>query len=285
VLIAPTLALLIGLGLYPVLRVVWLSFYRWSYFRSAEPERFAGLANWERLFGDAAFLNSLKTTFVFLLLSIPAELVIGLAFALLLNRQLMGRGIIRSLLMLPMMISPVVVALIWKMMYQSPFGPLNAMLQSAGIISTDILWLSQPNTAMAAIVIATVWQWYPFSFLVYLAGLQTIPSEELEAAAIDGASPLATLRYITMPHLASFTLIILLVRLLDGFKTFALVYALTGGGPGNATNLISFHVYRTAFSSFNLGYGSTLAVALMAVILVCGGVVIAIARRSQASSS
>jgi multiple sugar transport system permease protein len=279
-LLAPTLVLLTVISLYPVLRVVWLSFYRWNYTLSPEPQAFTGLGNWSRLLGDETFWGSLRTTVLFLGISLPLELLLGLSLALLLNRTFRARGFVRAVLLLPMMLSPVVVALVWKMMYAAPFGPLNSILHGLGLIEQDVLWLASPATAMFSIVIATVWQWYPFSFLIFTAGLQTIPSEEYEAAAIDGAGQWALLRAIVLPHLAPFTLIILLSRLLDGFKTFAIVYNLTGGGPGDSTNLISFHVYRTAFSSFNLGYGSTLAVGLMLVMLACAALILWLSRRT-----
>jgi multiple sugar transport system permease protein len=278
-LVSPTMLLLAVASLGPVLYVVFLSFQRWFYTRSLAPEAI-GLDNWSRLLGDEVFWTSMRTTLTFLALTLPTELALGLGLALLLNRQLRARNYLRAVLMLPMMISPVVIALIWKMMYAVPFGPLNSILQSLGITKSDILWLGEPSTALFSIVIATVWQWYPFSFLIYTAGLQTIPTEEYEAAAMDGAGQWSMLRAIILPHLAPFTLVILLSRLLDGFKTFAIVFNLTGGGPGDATNLISFQVYRTAFSSFNLGYGSTLAVALMLVMLVCAFFVVWLARRA-----
>ncbi|MDX2006189.1 MAG: sugar ABC transporter permease [Meiothermus sp.] len=282
-LLAPTLLLLVAVSLYPVVRILQLTFYRWNYARSESPEGFVGLRNWERLLSDETFWGSLKTTVVFLGIALPIELAIGLGLALLLNREIRGRGLARALL-LPMMMSPVVIALVWKMMYAVPYGPLNALLKGAGLIEQDLLWLASPGLAMTSIVVATVWQWYPFAFLIFSAGLQTIPKEEYEAAAIDGAGPWALLRHLIIPHLASFLLIILLSRLLDGFKTFAIVYNLTGGGPGDATNLISFHVYRTAFASFNLGYGSTLAVALMIVMLAFAGVVLWMTRRAGGRS-
>ncbi len=279
-LLAPTLALLAVVSLYPVLRVVWLSFQRWNYTLSPEPQAFVGWQNWARLLGDETFWGSLRTTLVFLGVALPLELALGLGLALLLNRTFRARGLVRALLLLPMMLSPVVISVVWKMMYATPFGPLNSLLRAGGLIQEDILWLASPATAMASIVIATVWQWYPFAFLIFTAGLQTIPGEEYEAAAMDGAGGWALFRHVILPHLTPFTLIVLLSRLLDGFKTFAIVYNLTGGGPGDATNLISFHVYRTAFSGFNLGYGSTLAVALMLVMVACAALILWLSKRT-----
>ncbi len=280
-LLTPTLLLLAVISLYPVLRVIWLTFFRWNYITSPEPQAFVWFRNWVRLFEDEAFFGAMRTTLIFLGIALPIELLLGLGLALLLNRTMQARGFIRAILLLPMMLSPVVIALVWKMMYASPFGPLNAILKGMGLIQEDVLWLASPQLAMVSIVIATVWQWYPFSFLIFTAGLQTISAEEYEAAAMDGANNWAIFRHIILPHLAPFTLIIMLSRIMDGFKTFAIVYNLTGGGPGDATNLISFHVYRTAFSSFNLGYGSTLAVALMLVMLVCAAAVLWLSQRAK----
>jgi multiple sugar transport system permease protein len=280
-LLTPTLLLLAIISLYPVLRVVWLSLTRWNYTSSPAPEAFVWFDNWGRLLGDGTFWTSLQTTVVFLLIALPIELLIGFGLAILLNRTFKARGLLRAILLLPMMLSPVVIALVWKMMYASPFGPLNAILKNLGIISSDVLWLASPGLAMTSIVIATVWQWYPFSFLILTAGLQTIPSEEYEAASMDGANAWNLFVHIIMPHLAPFVLIIVLARMMDLFKTFAIVYNLTGGGPGDATNLISFHVYRTAFTGFNLGYGSTLAAALMVVMLIVAAVVLWLTRMAR----
>ncbi|HYG57513.1 MAG TPA: sugar ABC transporter permease [Symbiobacteriaceae bacterium] len=264
----PCLIVLLIVGVIPIGYTLYVSFFKFRFLDSAAPTAFVGLANFAAGLQDARFWSSLGRTFVFAGIAIPLEVIIGLGLAILLNRNIRGKGVVRALLILPYMISPIVLAAIWKMMYDPQYGVINGLLMSAGLIREQMTWLSDPKTALGALIFATVWQWYPFSFLLLSAGLETIPAEEYEAAAIDGASGFQSFRYITLPHLlASFT-VLLVVRTIDALKTFALIFSLTRGGPGTSTELISYYVYQTTFGDFNVGYGSALGVLLMLVMMV-----------------
>ncbi len=284
-LLLPTLVVLAVTSVYPILYAIYLSMQKWNFGQSDNPQAFVGLGNFADLLQDERYWNSMFITLEFLMFTLPLEFLIGLGMALLLNRTLRGRGFIRAALLLPIMVSPVVIALIWKMMYQVPFGPLNAALKAVGLIQTDILWLSSPQTALLSIIVATVWQWYPFSFLVLSAGLGLVPAEQYEAAEIDGTNHLQAFWYITWPYLVSSALVILLVRMIDGFKTFAIVYSLTNGGPGNSTNLISYQIYNVGFGGLNVGYGAAMALVLMLVMLVISLLLIWLASRFRSTSA
>ena len=273
--IAPALALLMVIGLYPYLMILYHSLHDWSLIHTVDRPDFVGLHNFGNAFGDHAFFKSILLTFKFLAVILPTEFVIGLIIALLLNhRRLMFRGILRSLMLLPMMLSPIVTAVVWKMIYSTQFGPLNYFLKIAGITDGRTEWIGSVQRAFPALAAATVWMWYPFSVLVLLAGLQSIPEEEYEAARIDGASFLQGFRFVTLPHLIPSIMVILLIRFIDGLKTFALVHALTGGGPGTSTELISYNIYKIAFRNFDIGYSSALAIILVVVTVAVSGVIV-----------
>jgi multiple sugar transport system permease protein len=284
-LLLPTLLMLLVTSFYPIAYAVYLSLVRWNFGQSDAPQEFRGLGNFADLLQDGRYWSSLWTTVQFLLWTLPAEFLLGLGLALLLNRTLRGRGVIRAVLMLPIIVSPVVIALIWKMMYQVPFGPLNAVLKGLGLIQEDILWLSSPGIALFAIIVATVWQWYPFSFLVLSAGLGLVPTDQYEAAEIDGAHRVQVFRYIVMPYLIPSILVILLIRMMDGFKTFAIVYSLTNGGPGNSTNLVSYHIYNVGFGGLNVGYSAAMALVLMLVMLLLSLFFIGLTRLYSAANT
>ena len=283
-LLIPTLVVLAITSVYPIVYAIYLSLQKWNFGQSDSPQAFAGLDNFTNLLSDGRYWSSLWITILFLIFTLPVEYLVGLGLALLLNRTLKGRGLIRAVLLLPIMVSPVVIVLIWKMMYQVPFGPLNAVLHGMGLINQDILWLSSPTVAMLAIVIATVWQWYPFSFLVLSAGLGLVPNDQYEAAAIDGAHRLQVFRHIVWPYIVPSTLVILLIRMMDGFKTFAIVYSLTNGGPGTSTDLVSYHIYNVEFGSLNVGYGSAMALVLMLIMVAISLGLIGLVRRFNSSA-
>jgi multiple sugar transport system permease protein len=254
-------------GGYPLTYGAYLSFVKWRFLRSASIECYIGFENFRALLQDERYWGSMRRTALFLLGSVPAELLIGLGLALLLANELRGKKMVRSVLLMPMMIMPVVIAMIWKMMYDVNFGLLNGLLLRYNIVQSPIEWLSSPSMAMLSIIIATVWQWYPLTFLVSSASLESIPGEQYEAADVDGASSIAKFRHITLPHLIPSLMVVVLIRVMDGFRTFAIVYNLTGGGPGNSTELVSFYIYNVAFRNFNIGRGAAMSVTLMAIMV------------------
>ena len=274
--LAPTVALLLGLTVYPLFYIVRLSLYRMS----PAGEVFVGADNFLRLAGDPLFFQSLGQTLVFTMGALGLEFVLGLALALLLDSQIRGRNLWRSLLLLPMILPPVVVGVIWRLIYNPNFGVLNGALQLAGVDTTRLTWLADPSVALAAVIVVDVWEWTPFVFLILLAGLQAIPEEPYEAARIDGASAWQTFRHVTLPLLAPAILVALLLRTIDLLRIFDQVFILTQGGPGFATETISLYIYKTAFRFFDFGYAAAMSLLLLVGTLMVSRLYLRLLRRA-----
>ncbi|HEV8588912.1 MAG TPA: sugar ABC transporter permease [Pyrinomonadaceae bacterium] len=256
-LLAPTIAVLLALTIYPLIYSVRISFQS----NSGAPT----LQNFARLFTDQFFLSALAHTLVYAAIALTIEFLLGLGLALLLDSQIRARNIFRVLLLIPLMLPPVVVGVIWRLMLNSNFGAVNATLKSFGV-NTDLLtWTASPKLAMASVIIADVWQWTPFMFLILLAGLQAIPQEPYEAALVDGSSPWQTFRHVTLPLLKPAILIALLLRTMDLLRVFDHIFILTEGGPGFATETVSLYIYRTAFRFSNFGYAAAMSFVLLLI--------------------
>jgi multiple sugar transport system permease protein len=257
VLLAPTVAVLFALTIYPLIYSVKISLQgesgNWT------------LQNFTRFIGDQFFLSALAHTVVYAAIALTFEFLIGLSLALLLNEQMRGRGVFRALLLLPMMLPPVVVGVVWRLMLNSNFGAVNGTLKRFGLNTDALTWTASPKLAMATVVIADIWQWTPFMFLILLAGLQAIPQEPYEAALIDGASAWQTFRHVTLPLLQPAILIALLLRTMDLLRVFDQIFILTEGGPGFATETVSLYIYRTAFRFSNFGYAAAMSFVLLLI--------------------
>jgi multiple sugar transport system permease protein len=234
---------------------------------------FVGLQNYLDLFSNPDFVNSLRITFTFVIAAIAIELVIGMGLALLLNHDLKGKGIMRSLILLPMMCTNVVIGLTFRLLYNYDLGLINYYLSQLGFSRVE--WLSNPSVAMPAVIIVDVWNTTSFVALLLLAGLQSLPDEPFEAAMIDGANSWQTFVYLTLPLLRQTILVVLLWRLIDTFRIFDVIYLLTAGGPARATETVSIYVYRYGFQSFNLGIASAAAYIMIFIML---GVAVLLAR-------
>jgi multiple sugar transport system permease protein len=256
-LVAPTVAVLFALTIYPLIYSVKISLQgetgHWT------------LQNFARLISDQFFLSALAHTVVYAVIALTFEFLIGLGLALLLNTQLRGRSIFRAVLLLPMMLPPIVVGVVWRLMLNSNFGAVNGTLKSLGINSDALTWTASPKLAMASVIVADVWQWTPFMLLILLAGLQAIPEEPYEAALIDGSSVWQTFRHVTLPLLKPAILIALLLRTMDLLRVFDQIFILTEGGPGFATETVSLYIYRTAFRFSNFGYAAAMSFVLLAI--------------------
>ncbi len=256
-LLAPTIAVLLALTIYPLIYSVRISFQS----NSGAPT----LQNFARLLTDQFFLSALAHTLVYAAIALTIEFLLGLGLALLLDSHIRARNIFRVLLLIPLMLAPVVVGVIWRLMLNSNFGAVNATLKSFGV-NTDLLtWTASPKLAMASVIIADVWQWTPFMFLILLAGLQAIPQEPYEAALVDGSSPWQTFRHVTLPLLKPAILIALLLRTMDLLRVFDHIFILTEGGPGFATETVSLYIYRTAFRFSNFGYAAAMSFVLLLI--------------------
>src|SRR6478672_5051300 len=256
-LLAPTIAVLLSLTIYPLIYSIKISLQgesgNWT------------LQNFTRLVSDHFFLSALAHTVVYAAIALTFEFLIGLGLALLLSTQMRGRSVFRSLLLVPMMLPAVVVGVVWRLMLNSNFGAVNGTLKGIGINTDALTWTGSPKLAMASVIVADVWQWTPFMFLILLAGLQAIPQEPYEAALIDGASAWQTFRHVTLPLLKPAILIALLLRTMDLLRVFDQIFILTEGGPGFATETVSLYIYRTAFRFSNFGYAAAMSFVLLAI--------------------
>ena len=256
-LLAPTIAVLLALSIYPLIYSIRISLQsesgNWTF------------QNFARLAGDQFFLSAVGHTLVYAAIALTLEFLIGLGLALLLNEQVRGRSSFRALLLLPMMLPPVVVGVVWRLMLNSNFGAVNGTLKRAGVNTDALTWTASPVLAMGSVIIADVWQWTPFMFLILLAGLQAIPQEPYEAALIDGSSPWQTFLNVTLPLLKPAILIALLLRTMDLLRVFDQIFILTEGGPGFATETVSLYIYRTAFRFSNFGYAAAMSFVLLLI--------------------
>jgi len=264
-LVLPAVLYLLIVNLYPLIYVFRLSFTRYA-IASTAPPVFNGIENFKSVLTTPRFWASLKVTVGFSFLNVVVQLVLGFVVALLLNNMRRGRQLITTLLLLPMMIAPAIVAFIWKMIYNPYWGPLNYMLQQVGIEGRS--WASDPVWALPALLVADIWQWTPFMIILLLAGLQSLPRSVYEAAYIDGSSPWQVFRNITLPLMYPFIYLAFILRVIDSFKIFDLVYIVTKGGPGTVTENLGWFTYETGFVHFNIGWASALSVVQLIIIIV-----------------
>lgn len=265
--ILPTLILLILWNVVPLFYSLYLSFTKYNAIAN-KPPVWIGTQNYVTILSSNTFWQAFATTGKYALLSVSIQTVLGFGLAMLLRRKFRGSGILTTLILIPMMLSPVVVGLFWKLIYNPSYGIFNYLLNPlTPQLATDML--RGPDTAMAAVVIVDVWMWTPFVMLLCLSGLSAIPDYLYEAAAIDRASPWFQFRRITLPQVAPLLLIAILFRSIEALKAFDLMMGLTGGGPGSATETISINLYRLAFQGqFETGRASALAYVVL-IIVIC----------------
>ncbi|QMV00882.1 ABC transporter permease subunit [Devosia sp. D6-9] len=266
-LVAPAGLLMTGLLIYPIVQGILLSFFDTRILNYARG-KFIGLANYERLFVDPYFWNAVRVTFIYGAASMVCTYLLGLGFALLLNRNFPGRGLIRTLFILPWAIPEVVAVLIFVWMLDAQFGVINYALVSVGLIREPLAWLANRDLALPALVLVTSWQQFPLAMLILLAGLQTIPKEEYEAAMVDGANAWSRFIHVTMPGLRAVNVVLVLLLILNSFRRVTMIYAMTGGGPARATETLSILTYNTAFDYQRIGYAAAIGTALLVILLV-----------------
>ena len=264
-LILPAAILLIFISFYPGIYTTIMSFYRYYLARPHIKTKFVGLNNFLHAFRDLEFKFSFLNTIVFVSTVVVVEFILGLALALLLDREIRGVGFVKSLCLLPAVLAPVVVGYLWLNMFIREFGIIDQVLNNIGIATGDGL-LAYGGTAMICIMIADVWQWSGFMAIALLAGIQAIPKEYFESATVDGASKVKILFHITLPMMKPVILSLLLIRTMDAFKIFDLVYVMTKGGPGSSTTTLSFYAWKQGLTFFNIGYASTLCVVILIAV-------------------
>lgn len=266
-LITPAALLLLLFQVVPIVIGANASFRDWTLYNAKKT--WIGLDHYAAVLSDPAFLFVvLPNTFLFMILSVAGALAIGLGLALLLNRPFAGQKLVQTVLLLPLMVAPVIAAIMMRWMFNDQFGIVNAVLEGLGFDGEP--WLVQRWSAFGIILLTDVWLWTPWFTLLLLAGLQSLPKEPFEAAAIDGTSGWRVFRYLTVPMLRPVIVVCVVIRAIDSFRTFDIVWTLTGGGPGRATELFSLYAYVHAFLNLDLGRGSAAAIIGGLIILVIG---------------
>ncbi|WP_271896045.1 carbohydrate ABC transporter permease [Candidatus Phyllobacterium onerii] len=273
--ILPTVALSIAVLGFPLILSLIMSFVAWSIDQPVSEAQFVGLRNYRDLFADPVFLASLGLTLGYTAATVCLEILLGLAIALLLNLELPFIRFFRTALIVPMMVTPIVAALCWKLLLDPTYGLVDHL------IGSPVIWLGDPTLALITVGGVSVWQNAPFVALLILAGLQSVPKEVMEAARIDGATKIALFRHITLPLLSPYLLVAMLLRIIFEFRAFDNVYVMTAGGPGNATLVLSIFVYNTSFFSFDLTLASAASWIMLLIVLIVSLLLIATKRPKE----
>ncbi len=260
----PSLLVLLAVIVGPLLYSFVVSFFSTS-LKVPGIGQFMGLGNYTKALNDRYFVQSGTTTLLFMVLVVLFEFVVGFGIALLLNRDLKGKNIFFSIIIIPMMITPIAVGLLWRLLLHPNLGIVNFLLESIGIQGQA--WLGDARFALGTVIFIDIWQQVPYMVLVLMAGLVSLPAEPYEAVAIDGASPVQTFCFITVPMLAPTFTVALLLRSINALKTYDLIYVLTKGGPGTTTEMLSYHIYKQAFTYLKIGEASAMSYILVALIV------------------
>ncbi|HSV18467.1 MAG TPA: sugar ABC transporter permease [Casimicrobiaceae bacterium] len=261
----PAVLLFALLTLYPTINLARMSVSTIEFTQGAEAWTFTPLRNVALLRADALIPPAVRNTLVFVIAAVSIEMVLGLALALLVAGVTRGKGLIRTVMILPILVPPVAIGSMWKLLYNYDFGVFNQALVAVGLPPAN--WLGSTTLAMWSVVAVDVWHWVPFVFLILFAAVEALPVDVLEAARVDGATPGQVLRRVTLPLLKPAIVVALLFRTILAFKVFDEVYLLTSGGPGTSTELITLHLYKIFFEQNQLGYGALLSLVLIAAIL------------------
>ena len=274
--LAPALVVTALVILFPVLQTAWMSLFDYVLFRPSSVP-FVGVGNFIRAFTDPVFWISLWNSVIWIGAVVALQFLLGLGTAVLLNQSFWWRGVARALIVVPWALPSVIIGLMWTWMYDFNLGIINDVLLRIGLIGEPIAWLARTDTTLPAVILALVWQGFPFFAVVILAGLQTVPSELLEAAEIDGAGPFQRFRTVTLPVIMDVIATALLLRTIWVANSLDVILVMTGGGPGYATHTLPLYAFLKAYSSMEFGYGAALALILTALLLL---VVYAYVRRA-----
>jgi multiple sugar transport system permease protein len=257
--ITPALLIVFGLVFLPIVRALWMSLHTIDLKRPGIGQPFVGLANYVDILGDPYFQDSLVRTVYFMVASIAIEMVLGVLVALLLNKPFRGRGLLRALILVPWALPITIDAAMWKWILNANYGALNSLLWQLGLISSYRPWLSDAHSAMLCVIGADVWKVTPLVVLLTLAALQTIPPTLYEAAVVDGANRWRSFWRITLPLITPTLVIVLLIRSMDAFRVFDIIYIMTSGGPADSTKVLSYYTYLEAFSYLRFGRAAALS--------------------------
>lgn len=264
--VLPCIVIILLVTIFPTIYSFGLSFTKWEISLPNRP--FIGFGNYVALFKDVRFLHSILITAIVVVVGVGIEMVLGFGLGQILSVKMRGKRFFVAALLLPVMVMPVVVGYTWRLLWDAMYGPINQIIGWIIGKPFQFTWLAHPGTAIFAILVTEIWQWTPFMFLVFLSGIVSLDPEIFEAADIDGASGWNKLRYLTIPLLRPIIIVALLIRGLDALKFFDVIFALTGGAPGNSTETISFYIYKTGYQFFRLGHGAAASFILLIALIV-----------------
>ncbi|WP_377291960.1 carbohydrate ABC transporter permease [Rhizobium sp. SG2393] len=282
-LMLPLLAVMIAVIGWPMVDTVRLSFTDAKLVGTGG--QFVGLDNYARMLASSTFQRTLLTTAWFAIVSVAAEMVLGVLAALLLDQRFYGRTFLRALMILPWALPTIVNATLWRLIYNPEYGALNAALTQTGILADYRSWLGEPGTAMTALIVADCWKNFPLVALIALAALQAVPKDIVSAALIDGAGAWKRFRFVILPYLAGPLMVALVLRTIEAFKVFDIIWVMTRGGPANSTRTLSILVYQEAFSFQRAGSGASLALIVTFIVTLLALAYGALARRTAGSAA
>jgi len=274
--IVPALLVVGAVIIFPWLFTVWMSAFDW---RIGSAAHFIGLENYIKLATNQRFHEAILHTLYFTLLAVVVPLIAGTAAALIFHREFPLRGLLRSVFTMPMMATPVAVALVWTMMFHPQQGVLNYLLSLVGLPPS--LWVYSPTLVIPSLVLVEIWHWTPLVMLIVLGGLAALPTEPYESARLDGASEWQLFRYITLPLLAPFLVVAAVIRTIDAIKAFDTIYVISQGGPGTASETINLYLYLQAFAFYNVGNASAVVVVFFAIILALALLLLYVRQRAK----
>lgn len=268
ILLIPTLVILVFTVLYPLIRAIYLSFNSYSLVNLGAGTQWVGLDNFKTLLNSSAYRDVWVTTLLFVIGSVAGQFLLGFITALVLNQTIVSRNLFRGLLLTPWIVPTVVSALLWKWIFNQQYGIFNYILENLGLIANFQAWIGNPELALPSVILANIWKGFPFHMIVLLAALQTIPTDIVEAAIIDGASALQRFRYVTLPYLRYIIMIDLLISIIWTFQSFTTIWTMTEGGPITATTTLAISIYRTAFQAFDMGMGAAIGTIWLVVMFI-----------------
>ncbi|MGA1804100.1 carbohydrate ABC transporter permease [Rhizobium sp. HT1-10] len=282
-LMLPLLAVMVAVIGWPLIDTIGLSFTDAKLVGTSGS--FVGVDNYVKMVSSTNFQRTLWTTAQFAVVSVAAEMVIGVLAALLLNQRFRGRTVLRALMILPWALPTVVNATLWRLIYNPEYGALNAALTQLGLMDAYRSWLGEPGTAMIALIVADCWKNFPLVALIALAALQSVPRDIVAASLVDGAGPFNRFRFVTLPYLAGPLMVALVLRTIEAFKVFDIIWVMTRGGPANSTRSLSILVYQEAFSFQRAGSGASLALMITLLVMLLAAAYAGIVRKTAGSAA
>jgi multiple sugar transport system permease protein len=274
--IVPALVVTVAVIIFPWLYTVYMSLHEW---KVGSPRVWVGLENYVELLNNRRFQEAVGRTFVFTAMAVVFPVLLGVIAAVFFHQEFPFRGVFRVIFMMPMIATPVAIALVWTMMFHPQLGVLNYLLTRVGLPAS--LWVYSPDTVIPSLVMIETWQWTPLVMLIVLGGLASLPTEPLESAVIDGANSFQIFRDITLPMILPFIMVAVVLRTIDALKAFDTIFAITQGGPGTASETINIYLYLQAFSFYRIGHASAVVVVFFGIIVACSLVMLYLRQKTR----